>query len=92
MYLKEIPDSYLTFEWTMIPGEGRVPVPNAKITVRKLLGDDYYISKTSKRTSTVNRSSPLQDGEQESISEAREGRAYTTFTSVSKHPFSEKRD
>lgn len=27
------------------PISGRVPVPNARITISKLLGDDYYISK-----------------------------------------------
>lgn len=37
---------YLTFEvFNDSPVRGRVPVPNAKITISKLLGDDYYISK-----------------------------------------------
>lgn len=37
---------YLTFEvFYDSPVRGRVPVPNAKITISKLLGDDYYISK-----------------------------------------------
>jgi len=37
---------YLTFEvFHDSPVRGRVPVPNARITISKLLGDDYYISK-----------------------------------------------
>ncbi len=37
---------YLTFEvFNDSPVRGRVPVPNAKITVSRLLGDDYYLSK-----------------------------------------------
>ena len=37
---------YLTFEvFNDSPVRGRVPVPNARITISKLLGDDYYISK-----------------------------------------------
>ncbi len=37
---------YLTFEvFNDSPVRGRVPVPNAKITISKLLGDDYYFSK-----------------------------------------------
>ena len=37
---------YLTFEvFNDSPVRGRVPVPNAKITVSKPLGDDYYLSK-----------------------------------------------
>ncbi|HVI41374.1 MAG TPA: hypothetical protein VM577_12035 [Anaerovoracaceae bacterium] len=27
------------------PVRGRIPIPNAKITISKLLGDDYYFSK-----------------------------------------------
>jgi hypothetical protein len=37
---------YLTFDvYELSPIRGRIPIPNAKITVSKLLGDDYYLSK-----------------------------------------------
>lgn len=40
---------YLTFDvYRDSPIKGRVPVPNAKITISKLLGDGYYFSKVIK--------------------------------------------
>jgi hypothetical protein len=37
---------YLAFEVHQnSPVKGRVPVPNARVTISKLLGDDYYFSK-----------------------------------------------
>ncbi len=50
---------YLTFEvFHDSPVRGRVPVPNARITVSKLLGDDYYISKII-RTDADGETDPL---------------------------------
>ena len=46
-FLKDNPQiGYLTFQvFQDSPLQGRLPVANAKVTVSKLLGDDYYISK-----------------------------------------------
>ncbi|MDF3000053.1 MAG: hypothetical protein K0Q48_172 [Bacillota bacterium] len=46
-YLKMNPvTGYLTFEvYELSPIRGRIPIPGAKVTVSKLLGDDYYLSK-----------------------------------------------
>lgn len=46
-YLKMNPATgYLTFEvYELSPIRGRIPIPGAKVTVSKLLGDDYYLSK-----------------------------------------------
>lgn len=50
---------YLTFEiFHDSPVRGRVPVPNARITISKLLGDDYYISKII-RTDADGETDPL---------------------------------
>ena len=50
---------YLTFEvFHDSPVRGRVPVPNARITISKLLGDDYYISKII-RTDVDGETDPL---------------------------------
>lgn len=46
-YLQENPGiGYLTFEvYDDSPVRGRVPVPDAKVTISKPLGGDFYISK-----------------------------------------------
>lgn len=85
---------YLTFEvYNNSPITGRVPVPNAKITVSKLLGDDYYISKILKTDvngeteplplPTVSRSVSLTPGEE---------RAYTTYHVSVEAPGFQKQD
>lgn len=85
---------YLTFEvFNNSPLTGRVPVPNAKITVSKLLGDDYYISKILNTDvngeteplplPTVSRSVSLKPGE---------GRAYATYHASVEAPGFQKQD
>lgn len=85
---------YLTFEvFNNSPITGRVPVSNAKITVSKLLGNDYYISKILKTDAngeteplplpTVSRSVSLKPGE---------GRAYTTYHVSVEAPGFQKQD
>ncbi len=82
MYLQENPGiGYLTFEvYNDSPVRGRVPVPNAKITVSKLLGDDYYISKII--TTDINGETdplPLPTVSRNLSLKPGEGRAYTTY-------------
>lgn len=45
-YLNENPETgYLTFEvYQESPIQGRLPIPNAKITISKYLGDGFYYS------------------------------------------------
>lgn len=85
---------YLTFEvFNNSPVRGRVPVPNAKITVSKALGDNYYISKMLTTDAngetapislpTVSRSLSLQPGE---------SRVFSTYQVSVEAPGFQKKD
>ena len=94
-YLQMNPEiGYLTFEvFNDSPVRGRVPVPNAKITVSKLLGDDYYVSKvvtTDENGETA--PLPLPTVSRDLSMRPGEGRVYTTYHVSVEAPGFRRRD
>jgi hypothetical protein len=59
---------------------GRIPVPNARITVSKLLGDDYFIAKVvTSDTSGETDPLPLPAVSRDVSQQPGEGRTFTSY-------------
>lgn len=94
-YLSENPEvGYLVFDVHQnSPVRGRIPIPNAKITISKLLGEDYYFSKiitTNENGETV--PVPLPTVSRELSLKPGEGRVYSTYQASVEAPGYQRQD